>query len=71
MAQMWRTGLALERGEPRNRESKTTSTILKSLSKEFIRELDSSLPEDQKLPRDEDDSFNLRAKDEGSIRARH
>tara|TARA_R100001509_G_scaffold105043_1_gene62049 strand:+ start:1628 stop:3448 length:1821 start_codon:yes stop_codon:yes gene_type:complete len=68
MAQMWRTGL------PWNKENLAQRKLdyehdIKELSKEFIRELDSALPEDQKLPRNEDDSFNLRAKDEGSVRA--
>ena len=68
MAQMWRTGL------PWNKENLAQRKLdyehdIKELSKEFIRELDSALPEGHKLPRDEDDSFNLRAKDEGSVRA--
>ena len=68
MAQMWRTGLPWNAENLQQRKQDYEHDI-KELSKEFIRELDSSLPEDQKLPRDEDDSFNLRAKDEGSIRA--
>ncbi len=40
----------------------------KAMGDDFIRELDNALPEDKKLPRDEDGSVNLRAKDEGSIR---
>ena len=68
MAQMWRTGL------PWNKENLAQRKLdyehdIKEMSKEFVRELDSALPEGQKLPRDEDDSFNLRAKDEGSVRA--
>lgn len=68
MAQMWRTGL------PWNKENLAQRKLdyehdIKELSKEFIRELDLALPEGQKLPRDEDDSFNLRPKDEGSVRA--
>ena len=38
------------------------------MSKEFLRELDNALPEKHKIPRERDGSFNLRAKDEGSIR---
>lgn len=68
MAQMWRTGLPWNAENLQQRKQDYEHDI-KELSKEFIRELDYSLPEDQKLPRDEDDSFNLRAKDEGSIRA--
>ena len=67
MAQMWRTGL------PWNRSSLEQRRIdyeddLKEMSKEFLRELDNALPETDKLPRERDGSFNLRAKDEGSIR---
>ena len=60
MAQMWRTGLPPGTRRTFNRESKTTNTILKSFQKSSSESL-ILLPEDQKLPRDEDDSFNLRA----------
>ena len=67
MAQMWRTGL------PWNKESLEQCLIdyeddAKEMGKEFIRELDNALPEEHKLPRDDDGEFNLRAKDEGSVR---
>ena len=38
------------------------------MTKDFLRELDNALPEKHKLPREDDGSYNLRAKDEGSIR---
>ena len=67
MAQMWRTGL------PWNREELQQCRVdyeddIKELGNEFIRELDNDLPEGKKLPRNDDGSFNLRAKDEGSVR---
>ena len=67
MAQMWRTGL------PWNKEAlqqckKDYEHDVEELGKDFIRELDAALPENKKLPRDDDGVFNLRAKDEGSIR---
>ena len=39
------------------------------LGAEFLEQLDSAMPDGEKLPRDEDGSFNLRIKDVGSIRA--
>ena len=67
MAQMWRTGL------PWNREELLQCRIdyeddIKELGNEFIRELDNDLPLGKKLPRNEDGTFNLRAKDQGSKR---
>ena len=67
MAQMWRTGL------PWNKNSLEQCLIdyeddAKEMGNEFIRELDNALPEDKKLPREENGDYNLRAKDEGSIR---
>ena len=67
MAQMWRTGL------PWNKDSlqqckKDYEHDVKELGKDFLRELDRALPFEKKLPRDDDGSFNLRAKDQGSIR---
>jgi len=38
-----------------------------TLEKDFILRLDAALPEEHKLPRDEDGSFNLRKKDSGRI----
>jgi len=67
MAQMWRTGL------PWNRKELDQCRIdyeddIKELGNEFIRELDNDLPLGKKLPRNEDGTFNLRAKDQGSVR---
>ena len=67
MAQMWRVGL------PWNKEELNQCRIdyehdIKELGDEFIRELDNDLPPGKKLPRNEDGSFNLRAKDQGSKR---
>lgn len=67
MAQMWRTGL------PWNAENLQQRKIdyehdIKGLAKDFVLQLDAALPEEHKLPRDEDGSFNLRAKDEGKVR---
>ena len=67
MAQMWRTGL------PWNAENLQQRKIdyehdIKGLAKDFVLQLDAAMPEEHKLPRDEDGSFNLRAKDEGKLR---
>ena len=67
MAQMWRTGL------PWNKEELDQCRIdyeddIKELGNEFIRELDNDLPLGKKLPRNDDGTFNLRAKDSGSKR---
>ena len=67
MAQMWRTGLPWNRSALEQRRIDYEDD-LKEMSKEFLRELDNALPETDKLPRERDGSFNLRAKDEGSIR---
>ena len=67
MAQMWRTGLPWNRSALEQRRIDYEDD-LKEMSKEFLRELDNALPETDKLPRERDGSFNLRAKDEGSVR---
>ena len=67
MAQMWRTGLPWNAANLQQRKEDYQVDI-KALEKDFILQLDHALPEDKKLPRDEDGSFNLRAKDEGKIR---
>lgn len=67
MAQMWRTGLPWNRSALEQRRIDYEDD-LKEMSKEFLRELDNALPETDKLPRERDGSFNLRAKDEGSLR---
>ena len=67
MAQMWRVGLPWNRKELEQCRTDYEDDI-KELGNEFLRELDNDLPSGKKLPRNEDGSFNLRAKDEGSIR---
>ena len=67
MAQMWRVGLPWNREELEQCRTDYEDDI-KELGNEFLRELDNDLPSGEKLPRNEDGSFNLRAKDEGSIR---
>lgn len=67
MAQMWRTGLPWNAANLQQRKEDYEVDI-KALEKDFILQLDHALPEDKKLPRDEDGTFNLRAKDEGKIR---
>ena len=67
MAQMWRTGLPWNAANLQQRKEDYQVDI-KALEKDFILQLDHALPEGKKLPRDEDGTFNLRAKDEGKIR---
>lgn len=67
MAQMWRTGLPWNADNLQKRKEDYQADI-KALEKDFILQLDHALPEGKKLPRDEDGSFNLRARDEGRIR---
>jgi DNA polymerase-1 len=67
LAQMWRTGL------PWNREALQQVLAdyefdIQEIGKDFLVQLDAALPEEHKLPRDEDGSYNLRAKDEGAVR---
>jgi len=67
MAQMWRTGLPWNAANLQQRKEDYEVDI-KALEKDFILQLDHALPEGKKLPRDEDGTFNLRAKDEGKVR---
>jgi len=67
MAQMWRTGLPWNAKNLEQRKVDYEHDI-KELAKDFIRLLDEALPEGEKLPRDDDGSFNLRSKDEGKLR---
>ena len=67
MAQMWRTGLHWNAENLQQRKLDYEYDI-KGLAQEFIEKLDAALPEEHKLPRDEDGSFNLRAKDQGKLR---
>jgi|TARA_Y100000361_G_scaffold118929_1_gene110339 DNA polymerase I-like protein with 3'-5' exonuclease and polymerase domains len=67
MAQMWRTGLPWNAENLQQRKVDYEHDI-KGLAKDFVLQLDAALPEKHKLPRDEDGSFNLRAKDQGKVR---
>ena len=67
---MWRTGLPWNKTALEQCRSDYEYDV-EQLGREFLLKLDEALPEDEKLPRDGDDDmapFNLRAKDEGSIR---
>ena len=67
MAQMWRTGLPWNAENLQQRKVDYEHDI-KGLAKDFVLQLDAAMPEEHKLPRDEDGSFNLRSKDEGKLR---
>lgn len=67
MAQMWRTGLHWNAEKLQQRKEDYEFDI-KGLADEFILKLDEALPEDEKLPRDPDGSFNLRPRDQGRVR---
>jgi len=67
MAQMWRIGLPWN-AEALQKYKEDKAFDVEHMGDEFIRELDNSLPKEEKLPRNEDGSFNLRPKDTGAIR---
>lgn len=67
MAQMQRTGLPFNRQKLEELQQALERDIA-AYGEQFVRELDEALPEEHKLPRDMDGSFNLRAKAEGSVR---
>ena len=67
MAQMWRTGLPWN-AEKLQKVREDYEYDIEQLGKDFVRQLDQALPEEHKLPRDPDGSFNLRAKTTGSVR---
>ncbi len=67
MAQMWRTGLPWNSENLQQRKVDYEHDI-KGLAKDFVLQLDAAMPEEHKLPRDEDGSFNLRSKDQGKVR---
>ena len=67
MAQMWRTGLPWNAANLQQRKEDYEYDI-ESLGAYFLEKLDAALPDEAKLPRDPDGSFNLRAKDEGKLR---
>jgi DNA polymerase I-like protein with 3'-5' exonuclease and polymerase domains len=67
MAQMQRTGLPFNKEKLVELQAVLEGDIAK-YGEQVLRELDEALPEAHKLPRDEDGSFNLRTKAEGSVR---
>jgi DNA polymerase I-like protein with 3'-5' exonuclease and polymerase domains len=67
MAQMQRTGLPFNRHKLVELQAVLEGDIAK-YGEQVLRELDEALPEEHKLPKDEDGSFNLRTKAEGSVR---
>lgn len=67
MAQMQRTGLPFNRERLVALQESLERDIAK-YGEQFVEELDAALPEEHKLPRDIDGTFNLRAKAEGSVR---
>jgi DNA polymerase I-like protein with 3'-5' exonuclease and polymerase domains len=67
MAQMWRTGLPFNRTKLEELQASLEADI-ERYGEQFVTDLDAALPEEHKLPRDEDGSFNLRSKAEGAVR---
>ena len=64
LAAMGRTGLPWDR-EGLMQAGKDYEQEIKNLGREFLLTLDDAMPEDEKLPREEDGSFNTRAKTTG------
>jgi DNA polymerase-1 len=67
IAQMWRTGIPFDRGELEQLQEFYVEEIDR-LGCEFLVDLDAAMPDEHKLPRDDDGSFNLRTKTTGSVR---
>jgi len=67
MASLWRNGLPFDKQLLLQLRQDLDEEQVE-LGKQFIVDLDAALPEEHKLPRDPDNSFNLRAKDEGQVR---
>lgn len=67
MAQMQRCGLPFSRQKLLDVQQ-TLEADIQRFGQQFVEDLDTALPETEKLPRDPDGSFNLRANPEGSIR---
>ena len=67
MAAMWRTGLPWNADALQDLK-KDYEFDIQELGKEFVWKLDEALPEDSKLPRLDDGSFNLNPRTTGSIR---
>lgn len=68
MAQMQRVGLPFDRTKLEELKAALERDI-ETYGAQFVQDLDAAMPEAHKLPREEDGSFNLRAKAEGSVRA--
>jgi DNA polymerase I-like protein with 3'-5' exonuclease and polymerase domains len=68
LAHMQRSGLPFSRQKLEELQAYYEERI-ETLGKEFVEQLDAALTDEDKLPRDEDGSYNLRAKASGSIRA--
>ena len=68
IAHMQRTGLPFNRQKLLDLQA-TYEQQIAELGVKFVEQLDEAMPESEKLPRDEDGGFNLRAKAEGSVRA--
>ena len=67
IAQMWRTGIPFDRGELEQLQEFYVQEI-ERLGCEFLTDLDAAMPDEHKLPRDPDGSFNLRTRTTGSVR---
>ena len=67
MASLWRNGLPFDKDLLLQLQQDLADEQVE-LGDRFITELDNALPEEHKLPRDPDGSFNLRAKAEGHVR---
>jgi len=67
IAHMQRTGLPFNRTKLEELQQHYEGEI-ERLGAEFVQELDAAMPEEEKLPRDEDGTFNLRAKATGHKR---
>ena len=66
IAEMQRCGLPWDK-EALQQTKADYEHDIETLGKDFVMRLDAALPEEHKLPRDDDGSFNLRARDEGRI----
>ena len=67
MAAMWRTGLPWNADALQDLK-KDYEFDIQELGKEFVWKLDEALPEDSKLPRLDDGTFNLNPRTTGSVR---
>jgi DNA polymerase I-like protein with 3'-5' exonuclease and polymerase domains len=67
MAQMARTGLHWDR-DKLEKVREDYQTDIRNLGREFLLQLDEGLPEEEKLPRHEDGTFNTNAKTCGSVK---